>query len=139
MKKFLMTLMASMLLLSSTTYAVEVSKAHNPAKQMITMSKADTLDMLRDAGIEASKVKMLDSGEMVKTEGEWIQYFFRIGNSYSRSGNFRTFGLRWGSNSHYANRLPRHLRGPAMRLRNTRLPFNSWRTRDAGHLHFWRW
>ena len=72
MKKFLMTLMASMLLLSSTTYAVEVSKAHNPAKQMITMSKADTLDMLKDAGIETSKVKMLDNGEMVQTEGEWF-------------------------------------------------------------------
>ena len=72
MKKFLMTLMASMLLLSSTTYAVEVSKAHNPAKQMITMSKADALDMLKDAGIEAGKVKMLDNGEMVQTEGEWL-------------------------------------------------------------------
>ena len=71
-----------MLLLSSTTYAVEVSKAHNPAKQMITMSKADTLDMLESAGIEASKVKMLDSGEMVQTEGEWfwtLPWIFRIG------------------------------------------------------------
>ena len=88
MKKFLMTLMPSMLLLSSTTYAVEASKAHNPAKQMITMSKADTLDMLESVGIEPSKVKMLDNGEMERTEGEWIQYFFRFGNAFSRSGGF---------------------------------------------------
>jgi len=139
MKKFLMTLMASMLLLSSTTYAVEMSKSHNPTMQMTTMSKAEAIDMLKNAGIEPSKIKMLENGEMAKTEGEWLQYFFRIGNSFSRFGNFRTFGIRWGSNRYYANRLPKYLRGPAIRLRNTRLPFNSWRTRDAGHFHFWRW
>jgi len=60
-----------MLLSSQATYAVEVSKVHNPAKQMVTMSKADTLDMLKEAGIEPSKIKMLDNGEMVQTEGQY--------------------------------------------------------------------
>ena len=81
--------MASMLLLSSTTYAVEVSKAHNPAKQMITMSKADTLDMLESAGIEASKVKMLDSGEMVQTEGEFWQWLVAAAIAFLLSGDSR--------------------------------------------------
>ena len=96
MKKFLMTLMAAMLLLSSTTYAVEVSKAHNPAKQMITMSKAETLDMLKDAGIEAGKVKMLDNGEMVQTDAEgiygaWIgglAYLLYYGYDYYQTGEW---------------------------------------------------
>ena len=70
MKKILMTLMASMLLLSSTTYAVEISKSHIPT-QMTTMSKAEAIKMLKDAGVEPSKIAMLDKNEMVKTEGEW--------------------------------------------------------------------
>jgi len=68
MKKILMTLMASMLLLSSTTYAVEISKSHIPT-QMTTMSKAEAIKMLKDAGVEPSKIAMLDKNEMVKTEG----------------------------------------------------------------------
>jgi len=30
----------------------------------VRLGKADTLDMLKDAGIETSKVKMLDNGEI---------------------------------------------------------------------------
>ena len=74
MKKILMTLMASMLLLSSTTYAVEVSKTHNPAKQMMTMSKADAQQMFDKSGVDMSKVKILENGEMEKTEGQWWQF-----------------------------------------------------------------
>ena len=72
MKKLLVTLMASMLLLSSTTYAVELSKTSNPAVQMTTMSKAEVIRMLKDAGVEPSKIKMLKNGEMAQTEGEWF-------------------------------------------------------------------
>jgi len=71
MKKFFATLMTAMLLLSSTTYAVEVSKINNPAKQMTTMSKSETIQMLKDAGVEPSKITMLENAEMAKTEGEW--------------------------------------------------------------------
>ena len=75
MKKFFVTLMAAMLLLSSTTYAVETSKISNPAKQMMTMSKSEAIQMLKDAGVEPSKIAMLENGEMAKTEGEgwwWV-------------------------------------------------------------------
>jgi len=73
-----MTLMASMLLLSSTTYAVEVSKTHNPAKQMMTMSKADAQQMFDKSGVDMSKVKILENAEMEKTEGEWWGIVFRV-------------------------------------------------------------
>jgi len=62
--------MASMLLLSSTTYAVEMSNSHMPT-HMTSMSKAEATQMLKDAGVAPSKVKMLENGEMAKTEGEW--------------------------------------------------------------------
>jgi len=48
MKKILMSLTASMLLLSSTTYAVEMSNSHMPT-HMTTMSKAEATQMLKDA------------------------------------------------------------------------------------------
>jgi hypothetical protein len=38
---------------------------------MTTMSKAEAIQMLKDAGVEPSKIKMLENGEMAKTEGEW--------------------------------------------------------------------
>jgi len=47
-----------------------MSNSHAP-KQMMTMSKADTQKMLSEAGIDASRVSVLDKGEMVKTEGEY--------------------------------------------------------------------
>lgn len=78
MKKFLMTLMAFMLLLSSTTYAVEMSKSHNPTMQMTTMSKAEAIQLLKEAGVEPSKIKMLENGEMAKTEGEFWGFVFAL-------------------------------------------------------------
>jgi hypothetical protein len=48
-----------------------MSKEHNPTTQMTTMSKAEAIQMLKDAGVEPSKIKMLENGEMAKTEGEW--------------------------------------------------------------------
>ena len=77
MKKLFMTLIASMLLLSSTTYAVEMSNSHAP-KQMMTMSKADAQQMLDKAGIDMSNAKVLDNGEMKKTEGEFWGFLVRI-------------------------------------------------------------
>ena len=63
--------MAVMLLLSLTMYVVEVSKINNPAKQMTIMSKSETIQMLKDVGIEPSKIVILENGEMAKTEGEF--------------------------------------------------------------------
>jgi len=54
-----------------------MGNSHAP-KQMMTMSKADTQKMLSEAGIDVSKVSVLDKGEMVKTEGKnpyfWLGY-----------------------------------------------------------------
>ena len=73
--------MTSMLLLSQATYAVEMSKTHNQVTQMTTMSKSEAIQMLKDAGVEPSKIKMLENGEMAKTEGEFwpIVYWLAIG------------------------------------------------------------
>jgi len=38
---------------------------------MTSMSKAEATQILKDAGIEPSKIKMLENGEMAKTEGEF--------------------------------------------------------------------
>ncbi len=48
-----------------------MSKANNPAVRMTTMSKAEAIQMLKDAGVEPSKIKMLENGEMAQTDGEW--------------------------------------------------------------------
>ncbi len=57
---------------------MELGKVNMPAKQAIVLSKADLNGMLKEAGIEASHVKMLDNGEMAQTEGEawsfWVLY-----------------------------------------------------------------
>jgi len=87
MKKILMTLMASMLLLSSTTYAVEMSKSHNPAMQMTTMSKSEAIQMLKDAGVEPSKIAMLENGEMAKTEGEGWWWLVAAAVAFLLSGD----------------------------------------------------
>ena len=40
-------------------------------EEQFTQAWADTQKMLSEAGIDASKVSVLDNGEMVKTEGEF--------------------------------------------------------------------
>jgi len=42
------------------------------------MSKADTQKMLSEAGIDVSKVSVLDKGEMKKTEGEFWGFLVRV-------------------------------------------------------------
>jgi len=69
MKKLLMTLMASMLLLSSTTYAVETINHRTHMVQKQSMTKQDMQAMFATNKV---KVNSLDNGEMAKTEGEWI-------------------------------------------------------------------
>ena len=68
--------------------------------------------------------------------GAWIRY----GNSHSIKGGFDTKSIRWGSNKHYANKKIGNstLRKLNQKLRETRMPFNSWRTADKGHFH-WKW
>ena len=67
-----MTLIASMLLFSSTTYATESvnHKTHMVQKQPMTKQ-----DMQAVFGTQHVKASSLGHGEMVKTEGEWFQFF----------------------------------------------------------------
>jgi RHS repeat-associated protein len=75
---------------------------------------------------------------LVRQTGGWKQWF-RVGPSYSIQGQFKTFGLRWGASPKYAPRIGNtFLRGVNQNLRNLKIPLNSWRTADPGHLHFWR-
>ncbi len=66
----------------------------------------------------------------------------RVGSSYSRSGGFRTYSIRTGSNRYYQNNsYLRHsstLRSWNSRARNDSFVSRSWRTRDRGHYHLWR-
>jgi len=104
MKKFFVTFMASMLLLSSTTYAVEMSKSHNPAMQMTTMSKSEAIQMLKDAGVEPSKIAMLENGEMAKTEGEWfftLIAIFAIGTIKAANAPTRAGQNAWPQTNGY--------------------------------------
>jgi len=75
MKKLLMTLMASMLLLSSTTYAAETINHRTHMVQKQSMTKQDMQAMFATNKV---KVNSLDNGEMAKTEGEFWGVIFRI-------------------------------------------------------------
>jgi hypothetical protein len=119
-----------------------------------------------DSAIAASdfgQMDLLSSQEMVETEGEFYPFlvagyyayrgfqayryanigvrsaWIRVGKSYSSSNSFKTYAIRWGSNSHWRNQIgSSRLRNFNARLHNTRIPVNSWRTRDPGHFHLWR-
>jgi len=72
-----------------------------------------------------------------------LRNWIRIGRSFSRSGQFPTFGLRWGASTARNYRYVNQIRSPILRnlnqwLRGLRMPLNNWRTADPGHLHFWR-
>ena len=76
MKKIFMTLIASMLLLSSTTYATQSvnHKTHMVQKQAKTKQ-----DMQAVFGTQHVKTNSLNQDEMRKTEGSfWYWHRFRI-------------------------------------------------------------
>lgn len=96
MKKFLTMLMASMVLLSSTSYAIDTTRLQNVSSHM---TKAEAIAMLKKAGIEPSKIKMLENGEMAKTEGEFWGILFRI---------FVAIAFGWARNTAHAPDNPGH-------------------------------
>ena len=71
--------------------------------------------------------------------GGWKQWV-RLGNSYSKSGDFQTKSLRWGASSYYTKKIGNPtLRNINQSLRNTKFPYDNWRTADPGHIHYkWR-
>ena len=115
---------------------------------------SDMTSELTVVGLKQSDVVFMTEEEMHATEGEWIglalrgalwvgsriQTWVRFGDSYSKSSNCPTCAIRWGSNRGMGNK---YIKNPTLRswnrkLSKTRLPGNSWRTRDPGHFHLWR-
>lgn len=74
-------------------------------------------------------------GKYVGTPGQW----FRLHDSFSKAGQFRTFSASWGSNAHHRSKIgSKYLRDLNEKFRNTQLPGNSWRTQDPGHFHIFK-
>ena len=71
--------------------------------------------------------------------GGWKQWV-RLGNSYSKSGDFQTKSLLWGGITIYTKKIGNPtLRNINQNLRNTKFPYDNWRTADPGHIHYkWR-
>ena len=68
-----------------------------------------------------------------------LKQWVRIGNSYSKGISQKTWGIRWGASPYYASRIGNStLRSLNQSFRQTRIPGAGWRTRDPGHLHFWK-
>jgi len=67
---------------------------------------------------------------------QWV----RLGSSYSKSGKFQTKSLRWGASPYYTKKIGNPtLRNINQNLRNTKFPYDNWRTADPGHIHYkWR-
>ena len=69
-----------------------------------------------------------------------IKQWIRFGKSYSIKGKFYTdFSVRWGAPKHYRQRIGNNkLRQINKAIRKKKLPGNSWRVQDPGHLHIKR-
>lgn len=67
-------------------------------------------------------------------------YITRADNVHSKSGDFQTKSLRWGASSYYTKKIGNPtLRNINQSLRNTKFPYDNWRTADPGHIHYkWR-
>ena len=87
--------------------------------------------------IQAIRAEGKSVSHYIKSETGGIhQWIRKDGVSHSISGNFDTKSIRWGSNSYYRNNIGSpYLRNLNERLRNSRIPINSWRTADKGHFH----
>jgi RHS repeat-associated protein len=66
-----------------------------------------------------------------------IKQWIRIGSSYSHNlGSKTALSIRWGASPKYANKIGNTiLRDLNQSIRQSKLPGDSWRVKDAGHLH----
>lgn len=77
--------------------------------------------------------------ELTVKETGGLKQWVRIGESYSRAGRFRTYGIRWGAGGNYWRRIENTtLRNLNQEIRQMKLPFGGWRSADPGHFHFWK-
>ena len=133
-------------------FANEAQPAVAPIEQF---SAADT-SLIFEADAQPMQLAVLSQQEMKETEGARIINFgaifsrvgaatgpagawLRYGNSYSQVGEFKTVSISWGSNANYRAQIGNDaLRNFNANFRDSRIPINSWRTNDSGHLHLWR-
>jgi|GEM_PF-4048853 len=151
--------LVTMLLAGLLAVVVSVPAYAAAERTIVAPDKSFDINLLFEDDGLPMELAMLSEREMEETQGAWIpaiiaglfalrfaRYalgpignWFRIGDTFSRSGGFPTFGSRWGTNRHYREEVgSSRLRDLNARLRNSRIPGNGWRTRDPGHLHFWR-
>ncbi|TDS55233.1 hypothetical protein C8P70_1234 [Myroides indicus] len=68
-----------------------------------------------------------------------LKQWIRTGSSYSIEGGFKTVSTRWGSGGNYWKKIGNPtLQNLNKSFRQTKLPGNSWRVKDAGHFHWWK-
>ncbi|WKS95307.1 phage tail tape measure protein [Riemerella columbina] len=66
-----------------------------------------------------------------------IKQWIRTGNSYSHAGKFKTYSTRWGAGGNHWKKIGNPtLQNLNRAFRKTKLPGNSWRTKDPGHFHW---
>ena len=73
----------------------------------------------------------------LKEETGGVKQWIRVGASFSRNGNFHTrTTVRWGASPKYKYKIKnKTLRKVNQNIRRKKLPGNSWRVQDPGHLH----
>lgn len=86
--------------------------------------------------IEAFKIVRVELTN-ARRDGIEKNAWIRIGESWSTERGFVTHSIRWGSTNRHANRKVKNLvlREFNKQLYNLKIPINSWRTNDPGHLH----
>jgi len=118
-------------------------------------------------GLDSGSITLLSPREMDETEGLFIAWLIRLApkvvdsfrnafsfvkltikrnawlrydQSFSRTAGFKTKAIKWGSNDYYRDKKLQNaiLRDFNKRLRETKIPLNTWRTNDPGHLHIRR-
>jgi len=114
-----------------------------------TMSKsaqreADAMFKQQEEGLDDNSFLFIPIGKIFDGIGSIFSIFktnhwFRVGNSFSRSSNVQTQGIRIGTNNHYRKQISNQtMQNLNKSLRDYKFPGKSWRVQDAGHIHFWR-
>jgi RHS repeat-associated protein len=72
-----------------------------------------------------------------------LKQWFRMGNSYSKAGTFDTYGVRWGASPARNGKFIKQIGSSNLqvfnqKIRNWKIPGDSWRTADPGHFHFYK-
>lgn len=103
-----------------------------------TGGPASVTDTIRATGEGALiGASLYGGGGVIQPVTGGITKWVRVGNSYSKSGDFPTKAVRWGSNPRHNKEIGNEtLREMNKKLHDTKISIDSWRTKDKGHFHF---